>query len=733
MDVIEETEVITEENLLEKTELEYRFLDIPQNTFFSILFEMNRYFDKSFVQWIREKNLKLTQDERNALRKYFYYGDKKFLAEAGVKTFPQYVATEEDKCQVLISFDTRTKKYDAKKIIKSIQKRYQLLHSKNMHDNSEVWLNWYEQKREKFAYSLFVFEYSMSDFIADNFSIDNILKTIQDSYARIENYRYFVFKLEGKLFNEQNEDVTWQTLYKASLYAENFMQVKNFAPFNQNKRKKKIKKLASFLEERFSFSDDKISDNTINQNAESLAEEFYQNISTGYKFSDCLISETQNNILLIFQKITLDENPIPCPACMSTIQNGNSYPEMFMKSYECKNPHCPERSKSGRGKRFTEYSAYRYFKLSQKKAEDEIDLDILKKWRKDVFADRNDIDTMLIKLYSFSGETVCFTKEKSLTENYKRKISLYKKNAEKEINQKENAGDKSNKNKNAGNPNNEDQNKSFSSFESLPIYQLFYKINKLINFKHGSKKLSKQIEVFNQNSKTGLAELAPNQIGSAITSPPYYNAREYSTWENLIFYLIDMMDNAKTVYNSLIPDAFYFYNIGDIVSQDNIYINSNMSKRRLQLGFLSALVFEIAGFNLVGNIIWDKGEVQSKRNSTTNNFPLYVKCINVYEHVLVFKKGRSKEIISSVKKITPVIKINCKGENIAKHTAPYPLELVELLKPYAKDYALDPFLGSGTTLLWCKQNNFKGVGFEINKEYFELAKENIENYQRELF
>lgn len=610
------------------------------------------------------------------------------------------MATEEDKHHVLNSFETRIKKYDAKKIIKSIQKRYQLLHSRNLKDNCESWLNWYEHKCKKFAYSLFVFEYNMKDFVADNFSIDRILKTIQDSYTSLENYRYFVFKLDGKLFNAQGEDITWQVLYKISLYAENFIQVKEFSPF-ENKRKKKIQKLATFINDRFSFLSDK--NNII---AEQIAEEFYQNISTGFKFSDCLISETQKNILLIFQKIVLDETPVPCPACMSTIQNGNSYPEMFMKSYECKNPNCPERSKSGRGKRFTEYSAYRYFKLSQKNKDDEIELDTLKKWRKDIFSDKNDIDAMLIKLYSFSGETVCFTKNKNFTKTYKRKITLYEENT---------------------------KSHTFTKFESLPIYQLFYKINKLITFKNGSKKLSKQIEVLNQDSKLGLAELAPKQIGGAITSPPYYNAREYSNWENLLFYLIDMMANAKAVYNSLIPNAFYFYNIGDIVCQDNIYVNSNMSKRRLQLGFLSSLIFEIVGFNLVGNIIWDKGEVQSKRNSTANNFPLYVKCINVYEHILVFKKGYSKEIISTVKKINPVIKINCKGENIAKHTAPYPFKLVELFKPYAKDYVLDPFLGSGTTLLWCKQNNFKGVGFEINKDYFNLAKSNIENYQRGLF
>ena len=133
-----------------------------------------------------------------------------------------------------------------------------------------------------------------------------------------------------------------------------------------------------------------------------------------------------------------------------------------------------------------------------------------------------------------------------------------------------------------------------------------------------------------------MKKIAQNQIGAAITSPPYYNAREYSQWGNLILYLIDMMINSYSVYCSLADNSYYLYNIGDIVSEDNIYVNSNMSKHRIQLGFLSCLFFEMVGFKLDGNIIWDKGEVQSKSNSTINLYSGYVKPVNCYEHMFVF-------------------------------------------------------------------------------------------------
>lgn len=78
-------------------------------------------------------------------------------------------------------------------------------------------------------------------------------------------------------------------------------------------------------------------------------------------------------------------------------------------------------------------------------------------------------------------------------------------------------------------------------------------------------------------------------------------------------------------------------------------------------------------------------------------------------------------------KIPPVIKINCNGKNIYKHTAPYPEKIVSLIENYCikNKYVLDPFLGSGSTLMYCKKNNIKSIGYEINKKYYDLCVKRI--------
>ena len=663
---------------------------IETNIFLNILFEMNRYFDKQFVILIHSEKtgLKLNQSERNLLRRYFYYGVAEWLAILHIPSFPQYDATDDDKTKVLESFIERCNTYGKEKIVNSVQERYMLVKEKSISNNSALWLDWFNKKRNANSdFSLFVYDYAQSDFENDGFSEKKIFETIADIYDRLENYRYFIFKLHGKLFNTQKEDVTWKVLYKIGIYCENFIQYT--APFFPFKKQKSIETLTAFLDERFPNNDNN-----------TLACEFYSSISTGFKFEDCLISDNQDDIILTMKKIKMDTSPIPCPACMTTIQSGNSFPEIFLRSYECKNPACPERSKSGRGKRFDEFGVYRYFKLTEDKAADKIGENLFSKWRRDIFSRGSDIYEMLINYYAWATETVCISKSVKIKNENFRVIKQYA-------------------------PYN--KNNYETDFEKLPIVVLFRKISALISCKTGMRKISAPIEIVNENSTENIAQFAAHQIGTAITSPPYYNAREYSWWSNMILYFIDMQRNAKSVFNVLCDNGYYLYNIGDIVNADNIYVESNMSKKRLQLGFLSCLIFEQCGFNLVGNIIWDKGEVQSKRNSTMNRNSGYVKCINCYEHIFVFKKGKERKIVSDVKRITPVIKINSKGENTYKHTAPYPLELVNLIKPFVQKekYILDPFLGSGTTLKWCKQNNFRGIGFEMNKEYFELAKKYI--------
>lgn len=670
--------------------------DIDDSILKSILFDMCRYFDKNFVLDLKmyqdKENIKFNQNQRIQLRKYYYYGEQKYLDFIGITKFPRIHYNDSDVNIVANDFLQRIKIYDKNKIISSLIERFKEVEQKDIRDNSKKWLNYYNNKRNNlFDYSLFILRIDQNDFAKNNYSLDYYYKLINVTYDHLENYRHLIIIIEGKIEDKNQNDITWVVTYKLGIFCENFKQfMGKFTPFKQSSQ---IDSLRNFLNSRLP-----------NKDLNSEINNFYKSISYGFKFEDCLISDNLSKIVLAYKKIQLDKSLVPCPSCMTTIQSGNSFPEIFLRSYECKNPDCPDRSKSGRGKRFDEFSTYRYFKLHENLDSNKIEQTLYEKWRRDIFSNKNDVYLMILKYYAFNNEVVntynCdfinLTDRKIVNKIYD--ISSI------------------------------DLSNSVDSYDNLPIVKLLTKVQQNLDFHEGECTLKENTILIKGNSSEKIQDLAYGQIGAVITSPPYYNAREYSQWSNLIFYLIDMMINANAIYNTLDNDSYYLYNIGDIVSEDNVYVKSNMSKKRLQLGFLSAMFFEIIGYKLVGNIIWDKGQVQSKRNSTINLNSGYIKPINCYEHVLILKKGKYSAInMSKISKFSPVIKINCKGINIYKHTAPYPPEMVGLLEPFIKPdkYVLDPFVGSGTTCLWCKNNGYKSIGYELNSEYFELAHEKI--------
>jgi site-specific DNA-methyltransferase (adenine-specific) len=62
------------------------------------------------------------------------------------------------------------------------------------------------------------------------------------------------------------------------------------------------------------------------------------------------------------------------------------------------------------------------------------------------------------------------------------------------------------------------------------------------------------------------------------------------------------------------------------------------------------------------------------------------------------------------------------------HPAPFPIELPRRcikLFSYIGDTVLDPFLGSGSTLIAAKLNNRKGVGIDIDENYCNIAVDRI--------
>lgn len=138
-----------------------------------------------------------------------------------------------------------------------------------------------------------------------------------------------------------------------------------------------------------------------------------------------------------------------------------------------------------------------------------------------------------------------------------------------------------------------------------------------------------------------LKLMKSESIHVMVTSPPYYNARNYSQWNNLNSYLNNMREIVRECYRVLDNHRVFVFNVGDIFDNDNIKTKAVWGKKRIPLGAYFTKIFEEEGFTFVDDFIWDKGEVQTQRHKNGNRpHPFYQYPANCYEHILIFHKHR---------------------------------------------------------------------------------------------
>ena len=188
-----------------------------------------------------------------------------------------------------------------------------------------------------------------------------------------------------------------------------------------------------------------------------------------------------------------------------------------------------------------------------------------------------------------------------------------------------------------------------------------------------------------------------------------------------------MYNISAEMYRVLKPGSLYLFNIFDYFDNEKNIVLSAMGNKRMILGAYMLDIFERTGFSIQGNIVWYKGEIQGKRSFNQGNLsPYYQAPLNCWEHIFILSKGAPSKkydgLRSSVVKIRPVVKM-VQGKNMLGHSAPYPVDIPELLLKHMNcgDIIIDPFLGSGTTCIAAERRGVKSIGIERNSEYFELC------------
>lgn len=430
----------------------------------------------------------------------------------------------------------------------------------------------------------------------------------------------------------------------------------------------------------------------------------FQELNFGFQYLDCFVigDGPGQSILVLMQKHVADETLIPCPACRSHDVQGNSYSSLGVKSWECNNQFCPDRSKFNRGKR---YSFLQLLKQEAIAANGNlVPAAHVKAWVRDVQPARTDseIIELLLRHYSLAGDTVYVrgfegTGDVAVLGRTVRHEAVPKK-----------------------------ASKEFDQFLNVPLFAR-YLVDREVpsNTKFRAERVG-FAEARQGDSFEVLAAIADSTFEGAVTSPPYYNAREYSQWANIYTYLYDMYNIARQVYRVLKPGGVYLFNIFDYFDNENTISLSAMGDKRMILGPYMLDIFRRIGFECRGNIAWDKGDIEGKRGFNGGNFsPYYQAPFNCWEHILVLAKPGGEPLawdFPRMLRMQPVIKM-VRGENRHGHTAPFPdgipQLLVDRLPPGAA--VLDPFGGSMTTGRVANRAGLPSLCVERDPQYFDLG------------
>ena len=258
-------------------------------------------------------------------------------------------------------------------------------------------------------------------------------------------------------------------------------------------------------------------------------------------------------------------------------------------------------------------------------------------------------------------------------------------------------------------------------------------------------------KIINGDSRQ-MTELPDNSVHLIITSPPYWQLKDYGTENQIGFH--DSYENYinnlnlvwKECYRTLHNGCRLCVNIGDQFARAVYYGRYKVIPIREEI----IKFCETIGFDYMGAIIWQKvttsnttgGGVQMGSYPYPRNGILKLD----YEFILIFKKlGESPRPTTEQKELSKMTAEewntffaghwNFAGARQSGHIAMFPEELPRrLIKMFSfvGETVLDPFLGSGTTALAAKNNDRNSVGYEINPEFIPIIKEKLEVHQKDL-
>lgn len=226
-----------------------------------------------------------------------------------------------------------------------------------------------------------------------------------------------------------------------------------------------------------------------------------------------------------------------------------------------------------------------------------------------------------------------------------------------------------------------------------------------------------------------LKTIPDNSVTLVVTSPPYNIGKKYGKYSDKISLeewkeLIN--DVTKEIYRVLKPNGSFFLNLSPIPLGND--------KEILPLPYIGYDIMKDNNFKIRNIITWTFNNMQNCTNRLSGryeNIVWGVKDLNNYifnldEIRIPYITKNDKRLVGGIGRNPTDVWYFDRVNNMTKkkldltHPTIYPLPMiVRILKMSSNvgDTILDPFAGSGTSLVAAKILNRKAIGFELDTKY----------------
>lgn len=237
--------------------------------------------------------------------------------------------------------------------------------------------------------------------------------------------------------------------------------------------------------------------------------------------------------------------------------------------------------------------------------------------------------------------------------------------------------------------------------------------------------------IYNNDCINGMKLITDNSIDLILTSPPYnlnINYQDHNDSMTLESYYDWCKLWISESFRVLKDGGRFCLQIGCFQPQINEPSYATFTK-----------LFQDAGFTFREFIIWNKNQIPKRTAWGSWMSPSNPRILPPFEMIINFHKKSPKilekgesdllrdEFIQWTNGLWVIAPESAKKR---KHPAPFPEELATRcikMHSYVNGVVLDPFNGSGTTTYIAKKLGRRFIGFDITKEYCDLANERLNN------